>query len=73
MICPGGCLHWGGAYIRNYTVYYEAQLPNDLILSILNCDYPTYLHLELHNSILEPLGNIKIANQNPYKNWNTVS
>ena len=32
---------------------------------IPNYDYPTYLHLELHHSILEPLGKIEAVNQNP--------
>ena len=42
----------------------EAQLTTYNLIP--NYDYPTYLHLELHHSILEPLGKIKAANQNPY-------
>ena len=42
----------------------EAQLT--MYKLIPNYDYPTYLHLELHHSILESLGKIEAANQNPY-------
>ena len=44
--------------------YNEAQLATYKLIP--NYDYPTYLHLELYHSILESLGKIEAANQNPY-------
>ena len=32
-ICPWGCLHWGSAYIRNYTVYAVTGRANYMLCS----------------------------------------